>query len=165
MNDLERLLTQGGSVMVALIILSLLLYERCFDRLLLLRQSARKLKAANHHGFDDLNSLRYYQNQLISSFDRNMIRIRAMIAAAPLLGLLGTVIGMIETFTSLASRSGERTIQGLSSGISKALITTETGLAIAIPAVIILYYAQRQLNDAIRTLIKKEEIVSRGSQE
>ena len=88
-----------------------------------------------------------------------------MIAAAPLLGLLGTVIGMIETFTSLASRSGERTIQGLSSGISKALITTETGLAIAIPAVIILYYAQRQLNDAIRTLIKKEEIVSRGSQE
>ncbi len=165
MSDLERLLTQGGRVMVALIILSLLLYERCFDLLLLLRESVRKLKAVNHHGFDDLNNLRYYQNQLISSYDRNMIRIRAMIAAAPLLGLLGTVVGMIETFTSLANRSGERTMQGLSSGISKALITTETGLAIAIPAVIILYFAQRQLNDAIRTLIKKEEIVSRGSNE
>lgn len=146
--------------MVALIILSLLLYERCFNLLLILYQSANTIKSVNNHQLDDLNTLRYFQSQLIKSFERNMISIRAMITAAPLLGLLGTVIGMVETFTSLANRVGERTIQGLSDGISKALITTETGLAIAIPAVIILYFAQRQLNDSIRALIVKEEFVT-----
>jgi len=160
MSDLERLISQGGSVMIALIILSLLLYERCFDLLLLMHQAARKLRSLNYKAVGDLNSLRHFQDQLMGTFERNMIRIRTMVAAAPLLGLLGTVIGMVETFTSLSNRSGEHTIQGLSDGISKALITTETGLAIAIPAVIILYFAQRQLNDAVRILIEKEDFVS-----
>ena len=85
-----------------------------------------------------------------------MVAIRPMVAAAPLLGLLGTVIGMIETFESLSERGAENTVQGLSEGISKALITTETGLAIAIPAAIILYFAQRQLNATIRILVAWE---------
>lgn len=148
--------------MVALILLSLLLYERCFDLLLLMRHSARRLRTFNYHEIDNLTSLRNYQHQLQDIFERNMVRIRTMVAAAPLLGLLGTVMGMVETFTSLANRSGEHTIKGLSDGISMALVTTETGLAIAIPAVIILYFAQRQLNDAIRVLIEKEEVVSTG---
>ncbi len=163
MSDLARLMSQGGLVMVALVILSLLLYERCFDLYLRMRQTTRQLKDLEAEEIEDPGSLRYCQDLLNRSFDRNMIRIKALVAAAPLLGLLGTVIGMVETFTSLADRSGERTIQGLSDGISMALITTETGLAIAIPAVIIIYFAQRKLSEAIGTLIKLEEGVSEGS--
>jgi biopolymer transport protein ExbB len=57
-------------------------------------------------------------------------------AAAPLLGLLGTVTGMIKTFT-LITIFGTGDAKSLSSGISEALITTELGLIVAIPALII----------------------------
>jgi len=163
MSDMLSLLDEGGYVMVALIILSLLLYERCFNMLLLLRLSLRRLAAADFKATPKLADIRYFQDHLRDTFEQNMIRIRAMVSAAPLLGLLGTVIGMIETFTTLSKRSGQQTIQGLSEGISLALVTTETGLAIAIPAVIIVYYAQRQLNEAIWILIDKEETISGGS--
>jgi biopolymer transport protein ExbB len=57
-------------------------------------------------------------------------------AAAPLLGLLGTVTGMIKTF-NLITILGTGDAKSLSSGISEALITTELGLCVAIPALIL----------------------------
>ncbi len=57
-------------------------------------------------------------------------------AAAPLMGLLGTVIGMIKTF-NLITVFGTGDARSLSSGISEALVTTELGLTIAIPALVI----------------------------
>jgi biopolymer transport protein ExbB len=57
-------------------------------------------------------------------------------AAAPLLGLLGTVTGMIKTF-NLITVFGTGDAKSLSSGISEALVTTELGLIVAIPALII----------------------------
>lgn len=56
-------------------------------------------------------------------------------AAAPLLGLLGTVTGMIKTF-NLITIFGTGDAKSLSSGISEALVTTELGLIVAIPALI-----------------------------
>ena len=57
-------------------------------------------------------------------------------AAAPLLGLLGTVTGMIKTF-NLITIFGTGDAKSLSSGISEALVTTELGLLVAIPALIL----------------------------
>jgi biopolymer transport protein ExbB len=57
-------------------------------------------------------------------------------AAAPLLGLLGTVTGMIKTF-QLLTLFGTGDAKSLSSGISEALVTTELGLMVAIPALIV----------------------------
>lgn len=57
-------------------------------------------------------------------------------AATPLLGLLGTVVGLIKTF-ALITLYGAGAPKALSSGISEALITTELGLAVAIPALIL----------------------------
>jgi biopolymer transport protein ExbB len=54
---------------------------------------------------------------------------------SPLLGLLGTVLGMIEVFHTIAEAGAGQAAQ-LSSGISQALITTATGLLIAIPALV-----------------------------
>ncbi len=56
-------------------------------------------------------------------------------AVAPLMGLLGTVVGMIKTFT-LIEVFGTGDAKSLSSGISEALITTELGLVVAIPALV-----------------------------
>ncbi len=57
-------------------------------------------------------------------------------AVAPLMGLLGTVVGMIKTFT-LIEVFGTGDAKSLSSGISEALVTTELGLIVAIPALIL----------------------------
>tara|TARA_R110002096_G_scaffold4493_16_gene20910 strand:- start:7466 stop:7885 length:420 start_codon:yes stop_codon:yes gene_type:complete len=61
-----------------------------------------------------------------------------LIGAAPLIGLLGTVAGMLKTFSGLArSGSGSAPIDAISGGISEALITTQTGLIIAVPTLIL----------------------------
>lgn len=65
-------------------------------------------------------------------------------SSAPLLGLLGTVTGMIHTF-SLITIYGTGDASLLSSGISEALITTEVGLAIAIPAILAHAWLTRKL--------------------
>ena len=63
---------------------------------------------------------------------RDIVILAALTTVAPLLGLLGTVMGMIQTFDAVASTSGE-TATRVASGVSRALITTQVGLVIAIP--------------------------------
>jgi len=62
---------------------------------------------------------------------------RIIVASSPLLGLLGTVSGMIETFDSLTDSALFAQSGGIAGGISQALITTQLGLAIAIPGLLI----------------------------
>jgi biopolymer transport protein ExbB len=64
---------------------------------------------------------------------RHRILIATLVAIAPLLGLLGTVTGMIETFDSLAEMALFTQGGGIAAGISTALYTTQMGLAVAIP--------------------------------
>jgi biopolymer transport protein ExbB len=68
----------------------------------------------------------------IPPLEREVWTLRAMVAAAPLLGLLGTVRGMIATFLVLSVR-GTASMELLSEGISEALVTTQVGLVIAVP--------------------------------
>jgi biopolymer transport protein ExbB len=77
----------------------------------------------------------------IRKFNRLILTI---VAAAPLLGLLGTVIGMIETFDSLGDMSLFSQSGGIAGGISQALITTQMGLAVAIPGLIVNGILQRK---------------------
>lgn len=65
------------------------------------------------------------------------ILITTIVLSAPLLGLLGTVIGMIETFDSLGDMSLFSQSGGIAGGISQALFTTQMGLAVAIPGLIV----------------------------
>jgi len=60
-----------------------------------------------------------------------------LIGAAPLIGLLGTVSGMFATFNGLAAAASSAPVDVISRGISEALITTQTGLIIAIPTFIV----------------------------
>jgi len=66
-----------------------------------------------------------------------------LVTIAPLAGLLGTVIGMIVTFAGLSSSRGS-SLDIVASGISQALITTQTGLIIAIPGYILVHHAKRR---------------------
>ncbi len=65
---------------------------------------------------------------------------------APLLGLLGTVWGMIEAFSSIALQDGLGKPELLASGISQALITTAAGLAVAIPTQAAYYWFKSRID-------------------
>ena len=64
------------------------------------------------------------------------IIIRTIVNVAPLTGLLGTVIGMIETFDSIGEMALFAQSGGIAGGISQALFTTQLGLAVAVPGII-----------------------------
>ena len=67
--------------------------------------------------------------------ERGLVFLDLIGGVAPLFGLLGTALGMIDVFSKLSS-SGQAKIESLSGGISEALFTTVAGLAIGIPALI-----------------------------
>ncbi|PTY07185.1 hypothetical protein DB347_07695 [Opitutaceae bacterium EW11] len=68
-------------------------------------------------------------------FERRLPLLAVIATAAPLMGLLGTVMGMVKTF-ALITVFGTGNAAKLSSGISEVLVTTELGLAVAIPALV-----------------------------
>ncbi len=63
--------------------------------------------------------------------------VRSLVAIAPLAGLLGTVSGMIETFRSLAEMALFTQGGGIAGGIGEALLTTQMGLAISVPGLVL----------------------------
>lgn len=71
-----------------------------------------------------------------------------MATISPLLGLLGTVLGMIRAFTVLAT-AGVGTPETLGGGISEALITTAAGLAVAIPTILLHKYLTSRLDHMV----------------
>ncbi|MDK1031360.1 MAG: MotA/TolQ/ExbB proton channel family protein, partial [Planctomycetia bacterium] len=70
--------------------------------------------------------------------------------ATPLLGLLGTVVGMIQAFTIIATQQGMGQPEVLAGGISNALITTAAGLTVAIPTLAVYHFIKRRGDGRIR---------------
>ena len=70
--------------------------------------------------------------RLVSSLDRYLAAIGVLSAVAPLMGLLGTVVGMMHTF-DVITVFGTGNARAMAGGISVALVTTQTGLMISIP--------------------------------
>lgn len=68
---------------------------------------------------------------------RFKVLVTAIVMTAPLAGLLGTVSGMIETFDALGDKALFAATGGVAGGISQALLTTQMGLIVAVPGVIV----------------------------
>lgn len=83
----------------------------------------------------------YFYNLELNKY-KNMVR--TIVVVAPLIGLLGTVIGMIETFDSLASMNLFSQSGGIAGGISQALFTTQLGLVVAVPGLVMGRYLDKK---------------------
>jgi len=85
--------------------------------------------------------LRLWLDDRLAHFERQTKKHRALItsivATAPVLGLLGTVTGMIETFDALGDMTLFSQSGGIAGGISQALFTTQMGLGVAIPGLVV----------------------------
>ena len=80
-------------------------------------------------------------------------------AIAPMLGLTGTVLGMIEAFTTMATVNGVAPAQELAGGIGQALLTTLLGLLVAIPTMVAFSYFRNKIDSIVAEAGKRVERV------
>lgn len=86
--------------------------------------------------------------RVVHDLERYLNALGTIAGITPLLGLLGTVLGMIEIFSSFMG-SGMANAPLLAGGIAKALITTAAGLIVAIPALFFHRYLQRRVDELV----------------
>lgn len=174
-NSIINLVHSGGAVMYPLVVCSFILWYTLVQRFILLKRGSKLknrdlvLKMSNistNTCFLTLVSKIIHNNKLLiqkkliieaqEKLGRYKNIITSIVTTAPLLGLLGTVIGMIETFDGLGNMNLYTQSGGIAGGISQALITTQMGLAVAIPGLILGRSMNKKQNKLLQDL---DEIV------
>ncbi|CCE23242.1 MotA/TolQ/ExbB proton channel family protein [Methylotuvimicrobium alcaliphilum] len=105
--------------------------------------------ANSRHGRDIMRtSIEEVGRQIVHELEKFLNTLGTIASITPLLGLLGTVVGMIKVFTAIMMHGvGDPTI--LAGGISEALITTAAGLSVAIPSLIFHRYFERLVDEYV----------------
>ena len=175
----------GGWVMVPLFLLSFLLYTQAFRLVLSIKdtklpsndefawrewvitpeKAKGKIKEIICYTQENTRSIEYVRKRFdeiritqLAAIEQHLKFVKCLVAAAPLLGLLGTVLGMLQTFFGIATSGGVETAAVVASGISEALVTTETGLTIALPALFMVMFIQRQTHQEEAKLARLESL-------
>ena len=126
----------------------------CKDKTDSVSKSVTKIVSNMDINFDELdNSHRQVIEGIISEsileqtteLEKGMSLLGTVVNAAPQLGLLGTVTGMIAAFSAL-TQNGTSTAKIVAGGISEALYTTAFGLIVAIPALVFYNYFNRRID-------------------
>jgi biopolymer transport protein ExbB len=133
------------------------------NRLKTLRQSSPlgRILAAGlgnaYHGREVMKeSIQEAAGHVVHDLERYLNTLGTIAAIAPLLGLLGTVVGMIKVFAEITTQ-GTGNASALAGGISEALITTAAGLTVAIPALVMHRYFTGRI-DGIVVELEQETI-------
>ena len=95
----------------------------------------------------------------LNDMGKNIRTLEVIAAIAPLMGLLGTVLGMVQAFNKVAEYKGQVAPSLLAGGIGEALLTTAAGLAVAIPAVVMLHYFDRKMEKNSFILTKFSQLL------
>jgi biopolymer transport protein ExbB len=111
----------------------------------------------SRHGREVMkDSIQEAANQVVHDLERYLGVLGTIAAIAPLLGLLGTVLGMIKVFTAIMMQ-GTGNAGVLAGGISEALITTAAGLCVAIPAMMLHRYFCRKV-DGLMVVMEQDAV-------
>jgi len=140
----------GGFFMWPLLACSILALAIILERFWTLRKSG--VAPTSKHGRDAMKeSVQEAASHVIHELERFMNTLGTIAAISPLLGLLGTVVGMIKVF-SVLMESGAGNTALLAGGISEALLTTAAGLGVAIPALIFHRFFSRRIDELVVTM-------------
>lgn len=199
-NALRSLINDGGWVLIAILIVSMIAWTLIIWEWLRLRDQQRGGWNWIQRAIDDIAAGRPFREDQAAGVDPSLIPlvgqlvrtglrprsqdrasfeaqvmpllrsqavmlqrplalIAVLAATMPLLGLLGTVLGMMHTFDALTARGLGR-VDALAEGISQALITTQAGLIVAVPVVLIHSYLAARVRRHVETssvMIKRIE--------
>lgn len=185
MSAIVEIWLSGGWVMIPLFGLAVLLYAQSFGLLLAVRRTSLPVNEEMHwwewvaapekargrsapvirFTQQDVKSSKDVRNRfdevriaLVGGIERRARFVSTLVAAAPLMGLLGTVLGMLQTFFGISTSGGSETAGVVASGISEALVTTQTGLTIALPGLFIVMVIARKRHSMEAQLMRLESL-------
>ncbi|MRI34975.1 biopolymer transporter ExbB [Endozoicomonas sp. OPT23] len=139
-DAIRRFMDSGGPVMILIAALTFILWTMICERLFYYRHSlSKELQATvqiwqqspEHQSWQTLQIRRMLISQYQQKLNQGMPLIKTLIAVCPLLGLLGTVTGMIEVFNIMAVTGGSDA-KAMAGGVSQATIPTMSGMVVAL---------------------------------
>jgi biopolymer transport protein ExbB len=189
METVIKIWLDGGWLMLPLALLGVAIYSSIFAVILYLGNILQKQSDPNEwaHWVDrpdeaqgSVGSMVVYAQQdcvtttdvrrrvmelrqsLLAPVNRRLRLSMVLVSTAPLTGLLGTVTGMLSTFAGLGMSTAGNTVDLVAGGISEALITTQTGLVLAIPGLVLIQVARRR-RQALESFLNQLEILTMQS--
>lgn len=179
--------SNGGWVMAALALLAFVIYSTAAHLLMLLyhrgltrvtdadirtwvaapSEAPENLRELVRYTQDEVHSLKEIEGRFreveastVPEVDRRLAFLNVFVVAAPLFGLLGTVLGMLLTFKAIGV-GGSSTSDIIAKGISEALVATQTGMMVAIPGLLMAHVAKRWRSEYVVFLARLEGITLR----
>ena len=152
LETIRNFMELGGDVLFVIGFLTLFMWILIVERLVYLRFGHKRLagtaqqmwEARTEHKSWNAHQIRTRLiSQVSAQVERNIPLIQTCVALCPLLGLLGTVTGMVEVFEVMAI-SGSGSPRSMASGVSKATIPTMAGMVAALSGVAMATYLQRK---------------------
>lgn len=153
-------LEMGGNVLVVIMLVNVVLLGLIYERFLYYRTTFRQLEVNTVNKWNARSDHKSWtahkiREQLISvaraGADRNLGFIKALVALAPLLGLVGTVTGMVEVFDVMAI-TGSGNARAMAAGISKATLPTMAGLVTAVSGIAFTTVLERRSKRVVEEL-------------
>ncbi|MDX1734022.1 MAG: MotA/TolQ/ExbB proton channel family protein [Halioglobus sp.] len=147
------MLELGGNILLAIIVLALVIWTFLLERVGFLlwawpAQRDRALALWRERPDRGEWYSRHFRGLLVARLKRSLTRntdlTRTLIKLSPLLGLLGTVLGMLEVFDAVAA-TGSNNPRSTASGVSKATVTTMAGMVVAIAGLLVSSLVERRL--------------------
>lgn len=184
-EQIWRIWLSGGWVMIPLFVLAVALYAQAYQLVAYVRRTelgkvdemewwrwVRSPEAAKgrvaeiiRYTQSDVRSAKQIRNRfdevrqaLVAPLERRTRFVSSLVATAPLLGLLGTVLGMLQTFFGISTSGGGETAGVVASGISEALVTTQAGLTIALPGLFAVMVIQRRKHEIEARIARLESL-------
>ena len=160
LNSVLNLIDSGGDVLWLILIVSVCLWTLICERLIFFRFVFPELQkqwinewlqngSSNHRVAFYIK--RYILSEAKISMEKSLSIIKMLIAICPMLGLLGTVIGMIQVFDVMAV-TGNGNARSMAAGISQATISTMAGMVIAISGLYFYRLIEKYIHDKLHQL-------------
>lgn len=162
---LHRMRELGGPIVDYIFFACLAMWTLTFERYwyfskVLPRDAAELLsqwqQRSNHHSWASRSVRKAMISRLNGAMTANMQLLRVLVPLCPLLGLLGTVSGMLNVFDSMAAR-GSADARSMANGVSEAMICTLTGLSVSITGLYPVYYFRNRARLETELLADKFE--------
>lgn len=140
LDPLQRLVEAGGSVLVVIALVAMVLFSLALERIWYFRITYRRARRAlirrwvsrdDHRTWSARTLREVWTRELVARLRRPLPWLKLLVALCPLLGLLGTVTGMIAVFDGLAMSETSQA-RAMADGVARATLPTLTGMAVAV---------------------------------
>ena len=164
--DLQNFLDRGGPVLMVIMFATFVMWALILERSFFFRYGYKEFAKRALDSWNDRKDRKsemahWVRDKLVSEVrqkaEQNVALTKAMVALAPLLGLLGTVTGMVTVFDVMALSSGSDA-QAMSGGVSRATIPTMAGMVASLSGIIFTSTMDRAVERRVQGVADQMEI-------